>query len=81
MYRLGEAKCEHDKIAFAWKCLQSVLAVTTVTRFLVCLLLGFFVVVSYTVLHVLVMLGRQLNSSSMIMPRCQVHELALCDCL
>ena len=61
MHRLGEANCEHNKIAFAWKCLRSVWAVTTGTG----------VVVFYIVLHVLVMRGRQLNSSSMIMPRCR----------
>ena len=36
MHRLGEAKCEHNKIAFAWKCLRSVLAVTTGTGFIYC---------------------------------------------
>ena len=60
MHRLGEAKCEHNKIAFAWKCLRSVWAVTKGT--------GFFL---YIVLYVLVMWGRQLSSSSMIMPRCR----------
>ena len=33
MHRLGEAKCEHNKIAFVWKCLPSVRAVTTGTGF------------------------------------------------
>ena len=33
MHRLGEAKCEHNKTAFTWKCLRSVSAVTTCTVF------------------------------------------------
>ena len=35
MHRLGETKCEHNKIAFAWKCLRSVWAVTTGTGYFV----------------------------------------------
>ena len=66
MHTIGEGKCEHDKIVFAWKCLRSVWAVTTSTVF-VCLKKK----KNYTVLHVLVMWERRLNSSSMILPRCR----------